>query len=93
MRSLRSLLCFAALAAAASACSLGLDFDPEGQPCDTRNQCLAGYVCQTGYCVSSGTSTDGGTTLPGDAGTQPADGGTTGGTAHCPDVRDCPESR
>jgi hypothetical protein len=74
MRSPRSsLLWFAALAAAVSACSLGLDFDPEGQPCDARNQCLAGYVCQTGYCVESGTSTDGGTS--GDGGTT-GDGGT-----------------
>lgn len=92
MRSLRSLLWFAALAAALSACSLGLDFDPEGQPCDSRNQCLEGYVCQTGSCVASGTSADGGT-QPGDGGTQPGDGGTTGGTAYCPDLRDCPASR
>jgi hypothetical protein len=81
MRPLRSLLCFAALAAAASACSLGLDFDPEGQPCDARNQCLTGYVCQTGYCVTSGTS--------GDGGTSSADGGTTGNATGCPESQDC----
>lgn len=85
MRTLRSLLCFAALAAVASACSLAVDFDPEGQPCDSRDQCLEGYVCEAGVCVSSGTSADGGT--------EPGDGGTTGGSAHCPDVRDCPAAR
>lgn len=86
MRSLRSLLCFAAIAAAATACSLGLDFDPEGQPCDSRNQCLAGYVCQAGACVTSGTpGGDGGTPLP--------DGGTTGGTELCPHPGDCSQQR
>jgi hypothetical protein len=91
MRSLRSLLWFAALAAAASACSLGLDFNPEGQPCDARNQCLAGYICRLGSCVESDTAGDGGTPT-GDGGTR-TDGGTGGGSAQCLDARDCPEPR
>ena len=87
MRSLRSLLCLAALAAGVAACSLGLDFGPEGQPCDSRNQCLAGYVCQAGSCVSSDSSSDAGTT-PTDGGLRP-DGGTTG-NALCEDAENCP---
>lgn len=90
MRSLRSLLCFAALAVGATACSLALDFDPEGQPCDERGQCLAGYTCRQGYCEASD-STDGGTST--DAGTR-TDGGTlpdggTGGQGLCADGQDC----
>lgn len=89
MRSLRSILWLAALAAGVSACSLGLDFDPEGQPCDARNQCLEGYTCQGGVCLSSD--------APGDGGTSEGDGGVpdagTIGTAHCADARDCPEPR
>lgn len=84
MRSLRSLLCFAALALGATACSLALDFDPEGQPCDERGQCLAGYTCHLGYCEASA-SGDGGTTP--DGGTLP-DGGTTG-QGLCADGQGC----
>jgi hypothetical protein len=99
MRSLRSVLCIAALAAGVSACSLALDFGPEGQPCDTRNQCLAGYACQAGYCVESGSATDAGLT-PTDGGVRPdggtdggvrSDGGTTG-NALCTDTEPCPEA-
>ncbi|XXF76598.1 hypothetical protein P2318_26590 [Myxococcaceae bacterium GXIMD 01537] len=75
MRSIRSLLWLAALAAGVTACSLGLDFDPEGQPCDTRGQCLEGYACQSGVCVESSTPTDGGTNP--DGGVRP-DGGLNG---------------
>jgi hypothetical protein len=88
MRSLRSLLCLAALAAGVTACSLGLDFGPEGQPCDARNQCLAGYACQAGSCVSSDSPSDAGTS-PTDGGLG-SDGGTTGnalreGADHSPE--------
>lgn len=34
-----------------SACSLLLDFDPEGQPCDASGACLEGYGCVEGRCV------------------------------------------
>jgi hypothetical protein len=64
-----------------SACSLLVDFDAEGQPCDAQNQCLEGYVCENGSCVSgeSPPSGDGGTggnpdAGNGDAGVEP-DGG------------------
>ncbi|ADO74164.1 hypothetical protein [Stigmatella aurantiaca] len=50
MRFLRSFWVLAALAL--TACSLLVDFDAEGQPCDSQNQCLAGYVCENGSCVS-----------------------------------------
>ncbi|MCY1020750.1 hypothetical protein [Pyxidicoccus sp. MSG2] len=69
-RSLHSLVPLAALCLGLSACSLLLDFDEEGQPCDERNQCLPGYVCKDDACVSDGTPT-------GDAGTR-ADAGTGG---------------
>lgn len=56
-RLLRSLVPLAALCLGLSACSLLLDFDEEGQPCDDRNQCLAGYACVDDACVSDGTPT------------------------------------
>ncbi|SET29752.1 hypothetical protein [Stigmatella erecta] len=88
MRFLRTLWLPAALAL--TACSLLVDFDAEGQPCDAQNQCLQGFVCENGSCVSGEAPppTDGG--LPdggrdggldaggGDAGQDP-DGGTDGG--------------
>lgn len=86
MRSLRSILWLAALAAGVSACSLGLDFDPEGQPCDARNQCLDGYTCQGGVCLSSDAPADGGTVV-GDGGVTDA---ASTGAAPCADGRDCP---
>ncbi|MDY7228498.1 hypothetical protein [Hyalangium rubrum] len=58
MRSLRTLWWLAALCL--SGCSLLLDFDPEGQPCDSQNRCLEGYTCQAQVCVSS-PGADGGT--------------------------------
>jgi hypothetical protein len=58
MRTLRSTWWLAALAL--TACSLLLDFGPEGQPCDSRNQCTPGYACRDGGCVESPGS-DGGT--------------------------------
>lgn len=36
--------------AGAGACSLILNFDPEGQPCDGHGRCLPGYACQAGAC-------------------------------------------
>ncbi|MBJ6759314.1 hypothetical protein JGU66_00980 [Myxococcaceae bacterium JPH2] len=60
-----------------SACSLLVDFDPEGQPCD-KGQCLPGYVCQNDVCVPG--ESDGGS----DAGSLPvtdagSDAGRDGG--------------
>jgi len=56
-------------------CSLLVDFDPEGQPCDAKNQCLPGYQCVNNACVSTGAKPDGG----------------TGGTSLCEDPAHCPE--
>src|SRR3990167_8713163 len=37
-----------------SGCSLLVQFDPESQPCDSANQCLAGYLCSdAGLCKAS----------------------------------------
>jgi hypothetical protein len=55
LRPLRSLLPLTALCLGLSACSLLLDFDEEGQPCDERNLCLPGYSCVEEACVSDGT--------------------------------------
>lgn len=69
------------LVLALPACSVLLDFDPEGQPCDARRQCLPEYVCVDGGCVSSpGARPDGGL----------GDGG-TGGSSLCEDPSGCPE--
>jgi len=58
------------------ACSLLLDFDPEGQPCSAQRQCLPEYVCRDGGCVASpGAGTDGG----------------TGARSLCEDPAGCPE--
>jgi len=38
-------------------CSLFVDFELEGQPCDDAGMCLQGYVCTRGVCHSP----DGGT--------------------------------
>jgi hypothetical protein len=58
------------------ACSLLLDFDPEGQPCNAQRQCLPEYVCRDGGCVASpGAGTDGG----------------TGARSLCEDPAGCPE--
>lgn len=86
MRFLRTLWLPAALAL--TACSLLVDFDAEGQPCDAQNQCLEGYVCENGSCVSGeapppadGGLPDGGPDAgDGDAGQEPdPDGGADGG--------------
>jgi hypothetical protein len=34
-------------------CSLLVQFDREGQPCDAANQCLNGYTCVSGFCRST----------------------------------------
>lgn len=73
-RPLRSLFPFAALSLGLSACSLLVDFGPEGQPCD-RGQCLPGYVCENEVCVE-GTATDAGV----DAGIPGGDAGSDAGT-------------
>lgn len=72
MRSQQLLWLFAILALL-SACSLLVDFDPEGQPCDARNQCLQHYVCVDGGCISSPDGGTGGTSLCEDP-------------AHCPEA-------
>ncbi|WP_253977264.1 hypothetical protein [Myxococcus dinghuensis] len=72
-----------ALCLGLSACSLLVDFDEEGQPCDDRNQCLEGYVCRDDACVKSDSpgrpdgGGDAGSSDAGDAG--PVDGGADGG--------------
>ncbi len=71
MRLLRSFVPLAALCLGLSACSLLLDFDEEGLPCDDRNQCLAGYTCVDDACVSDGTPTS-------DAGVDAGTGGDAG---------------
>jgi len=79
-RPLRTLVPLAALCLGLSSCSLLLDFDEEGQPCDDRRQCLAGYTCVNDACVSSGTPTfDAGTDAGVDAGTG-TDAGVDAGT-------------
>lgn len=45
-----------ALAGLISACSLLVNFDPEGQPCDEQQACLEGYGCVDGRCVSGATN-------------------------------------
>ena len=35
----------------ALACSLVVDFEPEGKPCDEAEACLEGYVCEEGICI------------------------------------------
>lgn len=39
-----------AAAALASACSLFLNFDPSGQPCNAQGQCISGYQCVAQKC-------------------------------------------
>lgn len=56
-------------------CSLLVDFDLEGQPCDDAGMCLQGYVCTRGVCTSPESRTDGG----------------TGGQGLCQDPAGCPE--
>ncbi len=68
-RPLRNLVAFMALSTGLSACSLLVDFDEKGQPCDELNQCLEGYTCVDNACApDDGAPSDGGS----DAGT---DGG------------------
>lgn len=54
----------AAVLSLSAACSLIVDFDPEGQPCDAQSRCLDGYKCVGGECVEGTapiTGSDGGT--------------------------------
>lgn len=44
------LIAAAASFLALTACTLLLPFDPEGQKCDSANQCLEGYGCVDGVC-------------------------------------------
>jgi hypothetical protein len=46
----RPLLLLAGAVFAASACSLFVKFDPEGQSCAPGGECLSGYVCVDGKC-------------------------------------------
>ncbi len=43
----------AAAAGLGFACSLFLQFDPRGQPCDGFDECLRGYACVDGGCVAA----------------------------------------
>lgn len=66
MRSLLKLLIPFSLAAVVGAgCSLLVNFDPEGQPCDDQGGCLAGYGCVDRRCVKGA---DGGTSVCGTCG-------------------------
>lgn len=77
-RPLRFLIPFAALSLGLSACSLLVDFDEEGQPCDDRNQCLEGFVCKDDSCVrDSNAVPDAGSPGPTDSG---SDAGSPGPT-------------
>jgi hypothetical protein len=76
MRS-QQLLWLLAILAMLSACSLLVDFDPEGQPCSSPpEQCFSGYVCVDGGCVSAPSASP--------------DGG-TGGSSLCEDPAGCPQ--
>lgn len=44
-------LALAVLAALSMACSLLVNFDPEGQPCGAQGDCLMGYGCVDKKCV------------------------------------------
>ncbi|GHG64297.1 hypothetical protein GCM10012319_04610 [Comamonas sp. KCTC 72670] len=80
-RPLRNLLVSVALGAGLSACSLLVDFDEEGQPCDELFQCLDNYTCVDNACVplegggDGGVRPDGGS---GDAGSGDAGSGDAG---------------
>jgi hypothetical protein len=52
-----------------AACSLLLNFDPNGQPCDSRGGCLPGYQCVAGKCQPGTCTTCGDSGAPGDGGT------------------------
>ncbi|MCP3162753.1 hypothetical protein [Myxococcus qinghaiensis] len=80
-RPLRFLIPVVALSLGLSACSLLVDFDEEGQPCDDRNQCLEGFACEDDVCIrddsaipDAGTGTDSGTDS-GTPGPGPVDAG------------------
>jgi hypothetical protein len=47
-----------AVAFSSAACSLIVQFDPDGQPCGPNSECLAGYACSSGRCHRL--ATDGG---------------------------------
>jgi hypothetical protein len=56
-RSLRALSLGLAVAAGLAGCSLLLDFDPEGSPCDIDGECLPDYVCdKQKRCVRAGSA-------------------------------------
>lgn len=57
MRALCAASAFVVLTALAS-CSLLVNFDPEGQPCDPSARCLDGYACVDGGCRRSGDGGD-----------------------------------
>ena len=44
--------------AGTAACSLLVQFDPEGLPCGDGEACLAGYACVGGLCTASGGQQD-----------------------------------
>jgi hypothetical protein len=61
-------LCAVAGALLPLSCSLLVDFDPEGKPCDTEGECRSGYACVEGKCLRRSLPTDGGTPGAPDAG-------------------------
>jgi hypothetical protein len=66
---MRRVLILAGSVLIASACSLLVSFDGEGQRCAAGGECLAGYVCVDGTCrhVSDVTGADSGTDPEADA--------------------------
>jgi hypothetical protein len=77
---MRMLFLLAALGGALTACSVS--FDPAGQPCDIRGQCLPGYRCDaTKHCVTGPGGTSGSGTSGGSGSSTTGASGTTGSGA------------
>lgn len=79
-----------------------VSFDPEGQPCDAKRGCLAGYRCDlTNHCIKSGSSgssgssgtgsTSGstGSSTSGSSGSSGSSGGATCATLVCAAGQEC----
>ncbi|HYX92740.1 MAG TPA: hypothetical protein VE782_14345 [Myxococcaceae bacterium] len=57
---MRAVVVLGGAIALASACSLLVNFDPEGQSCGAGGGCLAGYVCVDGLCKNASRIPDAG---------------------------------